>query len=215
LNGGAGRLSVSPSAGVAMGWFASITPANRGESRRAPTGNSRTEAQKGNTRLFSSIRRKTLQTQIPCYAGTKTKCGRLGDFRRQSASAFWALGPVADGSLVRMPIPTLTDFGTLVTLEKPGSTSRDKPAFRAVKGGGTGQCKRSTFVRSLRLVVGGIRRRRTIAARPSRLPHAFRRAASRACEIPRSPRESAVDAPRGASGDRMRRNRAPQGRRVL
>ncbi len=46
LNGGTGRPSVSPSAGVAMGWVASITPANRSESRRSPTRNSRTAAQK-------------------------------------------------------------------------------------------------------------------------------------------------------------------------
>ena len=46
-------------------------------------------------------------------------------------------------------------------------------------------------------------------------PHVARGAASRACEIPRSPRESAVDVPRGASGDRMRRDRAPQGRSLM
>jgi len=46
-------------------------------------------------------------------------------------------------------------------------------------------------------------------------PMLFRGAASRAREIPRSLKESAVDAPRGASGDQVRRNRAPQGRRVL
>ena len=88
LNGGTGRPSVSPSAGVAMGWVASITPANRSESRRSPTRNSRTAAQKEKAGFFDRSPVKPCKRKCPATREPKRNVGDSETFAGESPARF-------------------------------------------------------------------------------------------------------------------------------